>query len=911
MVAAVLDALFLLVLFGVLVAYGRNRDPVQCGVALIFVAMSGFFVRNLIAQLGIGQPTYVTGPLMALLLAQPVLTVRLLGRLRPLPRTLLPALAVSCLLAQVVIVTQPRPLPLWALLAVTISMTGGGVIAAMLLATEAGRRPGSPRARLRIAAGATATFAVAFTVSVIGSFVPSAQDPLRTSGRAVGLVAALGYAVAFAPPGWLRRLWSVTAVYRASQRLLQAPATDGPAETWQHYMDDARDVCGVDGVVLLLRTDDDAVVEAACVGLAVRPGPVCTAAELDRLLSRPQPIPVDEAAGHRPALALRYANRIDARFVHAVPIDLPNARGALLLLNRYPHLFTADDVRLLADLAAQAGVIAQRGTMMAEQERLGRELAASVAALTVASQAKSDFLASMSHELRTPLNAIIGFSDLMRGEQPSEDRRLVPAEWVDHVYTSGRHLLELINDVLDLTKVEAGRLDLKIEPLELAEAVGETVAAVRPLAVGAGLQLTVTVPAGLAVRADRIRLRQILYNLLSNAIKFTPAGGKVDVAASEAEPDLLFWVQDTGVGIALADQEAVFEQFRQVGSPAARQGGTGLGLALTRRLVEAQGGAIWLESELGRGARFVVRLPAARPAEPGPVEPVAPAGTGGILVIEDEPAAAELLRTYLEEAGYPVTVVSDGRTGLSVARRCAPAAVLLDLVLPGMDGWEVLRQFKLDAALRDIPVVIVTVVDEREVGLALGAMDYLVKPLDRDTLLRRLAWHGLLAPAKPGRPTTVLVIDDDAATLRLIDASLSPGGVDVVTTSTGTEALRLARTRRFDLIICDLIMPEMDGFTLIAALATNPATSGTPVLVITGLELTEPDKARLNGRILGVLHKGADLQAALRDWLSIATEPRPGAPGTTPSAGPTSGRPLTEPVGAPSATPELEREPAR
>ncbi len=934
MVVGVLDALFLLVLLGVLVAYGRSRDPVQYDVVLIFVAMSAFFVRDLILQSGGSLPAVVGDLFVAMLLTQPVVTVRLLGRLRPLARWMLPAMAVSCGAAQVVVFVQPSPLPLWALLTVTSAMTGNGVAAAMLLIEEARRRPGSPRVRLQLAAASTATFALAFALAAAGSFAPALHE-LRALGRAVGLIAALGYAAAFVPPGWLRRIWSATAVYRASQRLLQAPATDQPSQTWQHYVEDAVEVCGVDGAVLLRFTDEDQVLEIACAGLAAQPGVICPAAELDRLLGRPQPIPVGATTAHRPTLAVGYAQRMDARFVQAVPLRLPRERGALLLLNRYRNLFTGDDVQLLTDLAAQAGIIAERATILAEQERLSAELAASVAALTVADQAKSDFLASMSHELRTPLNAIIGFSDLMRSEQPADDRRLVPAEWIDHIYGSGRHLLDLINDVLDLAKVEAGRLDLKTEPLELAEVVGEVVATIRPLLIGGKLELTVDVPPGLAAQADRIRFRQILYNLLSNAIKFTPTAGRLDVVAAAAGPDVLVSVSDTGVGIAPDDAERVFERFRQVGDIASRRAGTGLGLALTRRLAEAQGGAIWLESEPGHGSRFTVRLPAATPIEPEPATPaVEPDCSGGILVIEDDPAAAQLLRAYLEDAGYRVAVAADGRDGLVAARKCAPAAILLDLVLPGMDGWEVLRQLKLEDRLRDIPVVIVTVMDEREVGLALGAMDYLVKPLDRNTLLRRLAWHGLLArrpagaagPGLGGRsgpggvpgsvepagsagstePPAVLVIDDDPATLRLIEVSLAPSGVDVVTTSSGVEALRLVQSRRFELIICDLIMPEIDGFTLIAALADNPATRRTPVLVITGLELTEVDKARLNGPILGVMQKGGDMREALRDWLALTAGPAGPAALTGPAT------PAAAPAGATAGIqPSLQRESVR
>ncbi len=881
MVAAVLDALFLPVLVGVLVGYRAGRDPVQRDVLLVFVAMTVFFVRNLIRQLGGTLPALVDDLATTLLLAQPGLTLRLAGRLRPLPRWLWPSALAAYLAAVAVTFAVGTPPPLPAVLVRVGCLTATGVAAAVVLAGEARRRSGSPRARLRIAAVATATFAAAITISALPVVVPDIRAVAQAAGRAVGLVAALGYAAAFVPPAWLRRFWSATAVYTASQRLLLAPATDPPAEAWHRYARTVRDVCGADAAVVLLQAPGGEVVETACAGLPARLGTAHPATGLDRLLSAAQTVRIGGA--DPPPLAVRYAGRTGARFVRAVGLRLPHAgRGALLLVNRYRVLFIHDDVRLVAELAGQCGIEAERAGMLAERERLTAELAASVDALTAANQAKSDFLASMSHELRTPLNAIIGFSDLMKNEQPAGDRRSVPADWVDHILASGRHLLDLINDILDLAKVEAGRLELKPEPLDLPTLAAETTAALRPLAVAHGLQLAADLPA-VRVQADRTRLRQILNNLLSNAIKFTPPGGRVTVTATAAGSDLLITVADTGIGIAAEDLSRVFDQFQQVGDPVAQRVGTGLGLALTRRLVEAHGGSVGVESELGRGSRFTVRLPAAGPG--GPPDPVpapvaAAAGRGGILVIEDDPSAARLLSTYLENAGYSVTVATDGETGLSAARRLLPDAILLDLVLPGIDGWEVLRRLKLDDSLRDIPVVITTMLDEHDVGLALGAVDYLVKPIDKDTLLTRLSRHGLLAGLPEG-PVAVLVVDDDPATLKIVKASLAPRDVRVVTTTSGARGLRLAQEQRFNLIICDLLMPEIDGFTVIAGLADNPATRRIPVLVITAHELTEADKTRLNGKILGVIRKGDALQDGLLDWLALTIRGAPALAGST------------------------------
>jgi signal transduction histidine kinase len=293
-----------------------------------------------------------------------------------------------------------------------------------------------------------------------------------------------------------------------------------------------------------------------------------------------------------------------------VPLGLRSGGyGALVVLNTHRRLFSGDDVALLGQLGAQAGMIAERAALLAEQERLNNDLAASVDALSLAGKAKSDFLANMSHELRTPLNAILGFSELM--DTPDSDSHAdttVPVEWVRNIRRSGRHLLDLVNDILDLAKVEAGRIDLKPEPLPLPATIADVVTTLRAVSDRQRLQITTDVPVP-TVTADRIRLRQILDNLLSNAIKFTPHGGRIHLSAQQTDTEIRITVADTGVGIAAKDHSKVFDEFAQVGDPNARHAGTGLGLTLTRRLVEAHGGHIELHSEIGHGAQFTVCLP--------------------------------------------------------------------------------------------------------------------------------------------------------------------------------------------------------------------------------------------------------------------------------------------------------------
>jgi len=337
-------------------------------------------------------------------------------------------------------------------------------------------------------------------------------------------------------------------------------------------------------------------------------------------------------------------------------------------------------------------------------------------------------------------------------------------------------------------------------------------------------------------------------------------------------------VIDTGVGIAPSDQAAVFEEFRQVGGGAQRSEGTGLGLALTRRLVEAHEGRIELESTPGVGSRFTAVLPSAEPGarigsdrETPPVMTETPAAgrPGSVLVIEDDPSAVRLLRAYLAPEGYTVRVAADGEHGLDDARAEAPTAILLDVLLPGIDGWEVLRRLKADPVLRDVPVAIVTVVDEKDVGLALGAVDYLLKPIDRDALLVSLGRLTFTTKMQT-RTVRILAVDDEPAALDELEGTLRPAGFEVLRASGGRTGVDRARDERPDLVICDLVMPGLDGFGVVGELKSDPATADIPIIILTGHDLSAADKHRLNGKVLGIVSKGPDAQEGLRAWLVAA-----------------------------------------
>ncbi len=355
-----------------------------------------------------------------------------------------------------------------------------------------------------------------------------------------------------------------------------------------------------------------------------------------------------------------------------------------------------------------------------------------------ANRLKSEFLASMSHELRTPLHTIIGFAELLAEELegPLNEKQ---KRFLQHVHQDSLHLLDLINDILDISKIEAGGMELHTERFDAREAVRVAVESIRNIAAGKAISVENLVEAETFVLADRVRFREILSNLLSNAVKFTPDGGRIEVGLGASRDDkAVFWVNDTGIGIAPEDREAIFDKFRQVSS--ATHGvreGTGLGLAIVKHLVELHGGSIWLESTVGVGSRFSFSIPADGSQPPAAL----------VLIIEDEPAARELLSSYLSPLGINTDCASTAQEGIEMARRLRPDAITLDLLLPGRSGWHVLRQLREMPETRDIPVFVISVVDESRAAIDLGATEYLQKPLKRDALLRALRRH---APTRFG-----------------------------------------------------------------------------------------------------------------------------------------------------------------
>jgi signal transduction histidine kinase/CheY-like chemotaxis protein len=399
--------------------------------------------------------------------------------------------------------------------------------------------------------------------------------------------------------------------------------------------------------------------------------------------------------------------------------------GVITLWREQVEEFDDRTLDLISTFASQGAIAIQNVQLFRELEVAGRH--------------KSEFLASMSHELRTPLNAVIGFSDVLL-ERMFGELNERQEEYIRDIRDSGRHLLELINEILDLSKVEAGRMELEPAALSLPDLLEYALAMVRERAARHGIALSLDVsPQVGVIWADELKLKQVVLNLLSNAVKFTPDGGSVDVRAEIEADEARVSVRDTGIGIDVADHERIFEAFQR-GGREARSEGTGLGLTLSKRIVELHGGRIWMSSRLGAGSTFAFAVP----VRPGAAreEPLAEAAPERdletVLVVEDDPHSAELLSVYLEGAGYRVAHARDGAEGLELARRLRPRAVVLDILLPRLDGWDLLARLKDDPATADSPVVVVSMLDERGKGLALGAVEYLVKPVGRDELIEAL-----------------------------------------------------------------------------------------------------------------------------------------------------------------------------
>ncbi|MFW5941986.1 MAG: histidine kinase N-terminal 7TM domain-containing protein [Chloroflexota bacterium] len=528
-----------------------------------------------------------------------------------------------------------------------------------------------------------------------------------------------------------------------------------------------------------------------------------------------------------------------------------------------------------------------------EELRLAKETAeAAKAAAEAANEAKSTFLANMSHELRTPLNAIIGYSEMLM--EDADDLELDDFHTdLQKIHGAGKHLLALISDVLDLSKIEAGKMELYLETVDVPMMVQDVVNTIQPLAEKNGNRLLVNVGAEVDVMvADMTKVRQALFNLLSNACKFTEQG-EVRLSVEKREKEGIHWmtftVVDSGIGMTAEQVDRLFEPFTQADASTTRKyGGTGLGLTITQRFCQMMGGEVTVESEPDVGSTFTIWLPEAvgedaveadgLGTEPAEIGSHSNEESGALaLVVDDDEAARDLIGRILHKEGFQVHTVAGGEEALNAARRLRPFVIILDVLMPGMDGWAVLKELKADEELAKIPVIMTSMISDKNLGFALGAADYLVKPIDRERLCRLLRKYEADREQGP-----LLVVEDNPDTQEMLARMLAREGWDVRVAQNGRVALEEAAKARPALVLLDLMMPEMDGFEFMARFRKMDGMAGVPTIVITAKEITAEERRRLNGQVRSILQKGAysrdQLLEEVRQMVSALRQAAPHLP---------------------------------
>jgi signal transduction histidine kinase/DNA-binding response OmpR family regulator len=694
-----------------------------------------------------------------------------------------------------------------------------------------------------------------------------------------------------------RKVVETTTLYEIGQEITAQVDLE---PTLRLIVEGTRDLLQAEVSLLALRQEESdefllqaysGTVPPSFAGLRIRPGEGL----VGRVVVIGQPIMVgDYLQEYRDSPFLEVMQESGFRSAVAVPLKARGAViGVLYVYSRAPERFRDEDRQLLSALADQAAIAIENAKLYQQVRQHAEELEAKVRQRTqeleeanrqleLASRHKSEFLANMSHELRTPMNAIIGFTRLvMRRAQD-----ILPARDHDNlgkILISADHLLTLINDILDLSKIEAGRMEVHSSSFALEPLIDLCLRTVEPLVRSERLRLLKDIEPGLSpLFTDQDKLKQIVVNLLSNAVKFTEEG-TITVSARQRDSQVAIAVTDTGIGIPADKLGLIFEEFRQVDSSTTRRySGTGLGLSISRHLARLLGGDINVQSTIGVGSTFTaiiaLRYQDVRPAMagttvPSPAAPPAqPKGDRIVLAIDDDSDVVYLLQENLAEAGYRVVGAAGGAEGLQKARELRPLAITLDILMPHKDGWQTLHELKADPVTRDIPVIVLSIVDNKDLGYRLGAFDYLLKPFDREAILATLG-H---IPPHQGR---LLVVDDDPQVVDLVRQLLEGEPYEIAAAADGQEALEAIDEKRPDVILLDLLMPRMDGFGVIDHLQQDPQSRQIPVIVLTAKALTVTERATLDQTARTVIQKrGLDrdtLLQELRGLLRAYRDPTP------------------------------------
>ncbi|HTK82539.1 MAG TPA: response regulator [Bacteroidota bacterium] len=575
----------------------------------------------------------------------------------------------------------------------------------------------------------------------------------------------------------------------------------------------------------------------------------------------------DELA--RSSIAAYFLSETDAlrlRTLISIPLIVQHElQGVLEVISPKSDKYVDEDLKMLTIIANELAIGISRKRLMDEVTIKNIELENEKKKTDDANDTLKRFLATFSHELRAPLNAIVGFSEIL-----TSDLKALPPEKVQdfmkNINASGKHLQGLINDILDLSKIEAGKMELHVEAYPISyftESLNRVMqAAVNEKSVELAFEIAPDID---QLVVDQTRFKQILVNLVSNAIKYSHPHGKVIVSIRRFINEIEIAVKDDGVGIKPEDVVRLFTAFQQGKNAKSGKEGTGLGLVITKRLVELHGGQIWVESEWGKGTTFRFRIPmvvAGEVVESADQllrivaeQPVLANGEKPlVLIIEDNVQAGQLIQMYLNEAGYRTEIAKDGAEGIEKAKRMKPSIITLDMIMPIKDGWQVLKELKRHPICKDIPIIIISITDEKKLGFSMGAVDYFVKPVNKEELISAI--RKIPVPLiRPKSHPKVLIIDDDKTAAELIQVILEAEGYEVIKTNNGKEGVRMAATETPDLIILDLIMPEISGFNVAYQLKQHTQTRNTPIIILTSMDVDDDTKEQMQGFISTIMSK--------------------------------------------------------